>query len=250
MHLFYTDPSTILQDTIRIEGQEATHIGKVLRHGSGDIVHITDGNGQLIQAEILNISKSALQCRIISSKSFPRPLSFGITLAVGSLKSRDKMEWITEKAVELGIGRLVFMQTQYAEREKIRIDRLQGVAVSAMKQSLQCWLPSITAGIFDKVIAEMTESNTPIVLAHERESGTSPHDWTTIGDAKDAALFIGPEGGFSQEEVAMAENNGAKRVNLGPNRLRTETAAIHLLSVVRHYQQMQSPSNGVQLYGS
>jgi len=249
MQLFFFSGSGVSTgQQLTIDGQEAIHIGRVLRHSVGDLIFCTNGLGNFYHAQIQRVSKSEILTQVREHTVIPKPVFAGLTLAVGILKNRDKMEWIVEKAVELGVGSVCFLQTHHAEREKIRIDRFQAVAISAMKQSLQCWLPTVQVQTFPELLSSSNAASRPLLLAHEKTTDTSTGEYSKLAGAPELVLCVGPEGGFSEDEIAQSIQAGAFVTSLGPNRLRTETAAIHLLGVIRHHQEIDRPSRGITLY--
>lgn len=227
MQLFYD--SGVHPDTpeIILDGQEARHIVKVLRHVTGDHIHLTNGKGWLIDAVIRSVSTRSVVLESVQ-QTFTEPPSYRhITLGVGLLKNKDRMEWLAEKATEIGIGELVWLHTSRSERGAVRLDRMEAVMVSAMKQSLQTWMPDTRVLRFDDVVEEAVSGEKTIILAHEqaREKFNSAANL----EPQPVLLLVGPEGGFTQEEVENVVKSGGKSLLLGQNRLRTETAALTLL---------------------
>ena len=160
------------------------------------------------------------------------PKNFIIHIAISPTKNADRIEWFVEKAVELGIDEITLLECDHTERQHLKIDRLEKMAISAMKQSLKAKLPVIhpltsfrnivhTAGSVEKYIAHVDNEN-PNQLKNLIAAGSS------------YLVLIGPEGDFSDEELTLAENQGFKKISLGPSRLRTETAglaACHILNL-------------------
>lgn len=251
MQLFFCEPDAISNGSLCIDRQEALHISRVLRFQVGDTLQVTNGQGALFSAIITKCGKSEVFAQITLHKQFNRPSFAGLTLGVGILKNRDKLEWIVEKAVELGIGKLLFMHTDRSERDHIRLDRMRLVAVSAMKQSLQTWLPEIETRKFRDVVEESVADQKTLIVAHELTAHESNRTHTFLQKLNSSAhvtALVGPEGGFTSEEVSFADATAAHVIQLGPNRLRTETAAIHLLSIIRFHQELQGPPDGITLY--
>lgn len=132
------------------------------------------------------------------------------------------MEWLVEKCVEIGIDQITFIYCQHSERKKINMDRLEKVAISAMKQSQQVWLPKLRDTSFQQI---MTSSESQRFIAHV--DATNPfHLSQQATEGGTYLILIGPEGDFSEDELRTAQANGFRKVNLGPNRLRTETAGL------------------------
>lgn len=230
MNVFYAPSDHVIGDLIRLPEDEARHATQVLRIKPGEIVWVTDGCGNRYESHVLSIGKRSLELKIINrhfSSREPLPV-----LAVGMIKSRERLEWLVEKSVELGVSKLILMQTERSERTHVREDRLRAIQVSAMKQCLTSWLPELATGMsFEAVLEEGKSAYQPIFIAHEKAALESrmPHTDTPASPL----LLVGPEGGFSDREVQLAVDAGATMVWLGPRRLRAETAALAVLSKAR-----------------
>ena len=213
--------------------EESRHCVKVLRRKVGDRIVIVDGKGLKVQAEITEANPKKCQFRILDKEQQAPPVH-KIHIAVAPTKNQDRTEWFLEKAVEIGIQTIDFYFGTHSERKKLNLDRLEKKAVSAMKQSGQAFLPEINiyknlsallnsrTGIQDKFIAYVDFSNT----SHLADLATKNQS---------AIVLIGPEGDFSEDELQLALDNGYRKVSLGGNRLRTETAALaacHILNLV------------------
>ena len=229
MNLFYQP--LLAQGILHLDADESRHVVKVLRKKQGDRVTLTDGKGFFYEATIDH--PDSRECTFVISKKFQeRPRNFIIHIAISPTKNADRMEWFVEKAVELGIDEITLLECDHTERQHLKIDRLEKMAISAMKQSLKAKLPAIhpltrfrdliqAASSVEKYIAHVDNEN-PNHLKHLIAPGSS------------YLVLIGPEGDFSNEEVKLAENHGFKKISLGPSRLRTETAglaACHILNL-------------------
>lgn len=222
MNLFYTNPSDIQGNRVVIEGQEAIHISKVLRHSKGDQILVTDGKGNGYECKIFDIKKKSVYLEIlnIQSHSEPEPK---ITLCMGIIKKRDRLEFAVEKAVELGVSKIVLFEGEYSQKGNVREDRLESTAISAMKQSLRFYLPEI---VVEKNITEAISKhaqNSALIFADEtvEESNQDKKDLS-----EEYFLIVGPEGGFSSNEREIVKSFDPKYYSLGKFRLRAETAAI------------------------
>jgi 16S rRNA (uracil1498-N3)-methyltransferase len=151
-----------------------------------------------------------------------------VTLAVGVVKNPSRMDWLIEKCTELGIRKFIPIRSERSVHYTAKVDRWSALALAAMKQSLRCWLPQIAdVTDFTSLLAENTPYDLKVIL-HE---ATDPakhlqHIAAQKPGARSVLLLIGPEGGFSEEEVASAEQVGLLAASLGARRLRTETAAV------------------------
>lgn len=244
MQLFYSSGFDEHSDEIYIEGQEATHISKVLRHWVNDVIYVTNGRGVVAKGRISAIGKNRVEVASEQKKRIDRPVFSNITLGVGLIKHRDRLEWMLEKATEIGVGEIVLFASERSEKSNVREDRLQNIVLSAMKQSLQVWEPKLKITVFDEVIGGISE-NDMTLIAHEQANEVNNYysfealasEWKkSVGESAEIEkskrrinLLVGPEGGFSTSEVQKVVNKGGKTVVLGVNRLRTETAAVKLL---------------------
>lgn len=198
-----------------LDGDEAHH-AKVLRLSFGDEILVTDGRGLLCEAVI-----TADGFRITNQRTISRPYS--IHLFVAPTKNSDRIEWLVEKATEIGVSSITLVECKRSERTRINHDRLKKMAVSALKQSQQAWLPEIKPlAEFNEIVSTKFDQNFIAFVDHSNPDKLK--DLAARG--KSYGLLIGPEGDFTSEEVQSAINNGWKKVSLGPTRLRTETAAL------------------------
>lgn len=209
-------------DTVEIIGEEAKHCAKVLRARLGDEIYVTDGKGTLCHASIFEIDKECIKANIISREEQAAP-SYHLTVAVCPTKHASRIEWAVEKMVEIGVHRIIIMKTKRTERSNYKEKRLQKIILSAMKQSKNLYLPEL---ICDMPWSEVLTQEIPNkYIAHCED--VQSHLAKVCPVASDCMLAIGPEGDFTSDEVAMAQEKGWKEVNLGPTRLRTETAAVY-----------------------
>lgn len=221
MPLFYA-PDILTQP--ELPDEEAQHAIRVLRMAVGDELTITDGCGSFYQAEIATIQ--GRHCTVNIRQAQPQaPLWTGrLHLAIAPTKNLDRMEWLAEKATEIGVDELTFLCCRYSERRVIKTDRIRRVVVAAMKQSLKARLPQVNEMTdFTPFVTQPRSGQRFIAHCHP---GLKPHLHTCLSSGQDALVLIGPEGDFSEEEVARAIACGYQPVTLGPSRLRTETAAL------------------------
>ncbi|NNC82897.1 MAG: 16S rRNA (uracil(1498)-N(3))-methyltransferase [Flavobacteriales bacterium] len=201
-----------------LRGDEAMHAIKVLRSRVGDPIGLVNGKGLFVQGEILSVDKRSLDFKLMHSDLKEGPES-DFHLILAPTKSMDRLEWCLEKCTELGLSRLTLVISEHSERKKLRLDRLQRIALAAMKQSRSYFLPLIEGPQkFEDFIANTDMDQVMIAHCGEGERSAFTSEMNTV--------MIGPEGDFSKQEVEMAIEQGAKPVHLGPKRLRTETAAL------------------------
>jgi len=223
MQLFY-DPD--LQPGIhKLRDEEARHAFQVLRKREGDILDLVDGLGGWFTAEVTAISKRECLLDVTERRREESRANHRTTLLVAPTKNIDRFEWVLEKATEIGVDRIQPILTHHSERKRIRTDRLNRILESAMKQSLRAWLPELGELIPFRQAVEETHLNDLCLMAYLGEKET-PLLRNNYGRGDNVSIAIGPEGGFSAEEAAFAQVQDFNFVSLGPNRLRTETAAI------------------------
>ncbi|NUN71225.1 MAG: 16S rRNA (uracil(1498)-N(3))-methyltransferase [Bacteroidetes bacterium] len=231
---FYVPAEYIIDQHIAIEGEEARHIARVLRKQPGDMVWVVDGAGKAYEVVIRLVAPEMIECEIQFEHHHLHEPDIDVTLAVAQLKNPSRMDWIIEKATELGVRTIIPLQTERTIARSPKEERWNNIALAAMKQSGRCILPRIAppAGL-----AELLSESGPYdmkLIPYERTDHI-----LSIAEAlkhrkppRTAMILIGPEGGFTDEEVRMAEQTQFTQVSLGRRRLRTETAAVVALSWV------------------
>ena len=232
MRLFYN--KDLLEDDSRliIEREESRHMVRVLRKKVGDTIYVTNGKGVLFTTKIDVINKNNTELKIINSKKESKS-KFHINIAVAPTKNNDRIEWFIEKSTEIGINTISTILCEKSERKKIKMDRLEKITISAMKQSLQLHKPIIEELVSFEEFTRNCKSDNKFI-AHCKESEKLFLNNCKI-KAKTITVLIGPEGGFSDNEIGLAEKHGFISVSLGNNRLRTETAAIAATQILSAY---------------
>ncbi|NHN24287.1 16S rRNA (uracil(1498)-N(3))-methyltransferase [Flavobacterium jejuense] len=223
MQLFY-NPNIKKEDSFfTFDKEESKHIVKVLRKKESDIIQLSNGNGSLFTCEITIASDKKCQVKIVDSQ-FIEPKKYKVHLAVAPTKMNDKYEWFLEKATEIGIDEITPIICDHSERKVFKKDRAEKILQSAMKQSLQYYLPKINTPIsFLDFIKENHEDSKFIAHCEEQNKKSFKN---SIKINENILILIGPEGDFSLNEIALALKNNFIPVTLGNTRLRTETAAI------------------------
>jgi 16S rRNA (uracil1498-N3)-methyltransferase len=235
MHVFYqTDLS---QNHIILSEDESKHCVRVLRLKNGDEVDLADGKGTHAKAIIvddhpkkcvLQITQSTIHTQVESSGR-----DFYLHIVVAPTKNFDRMEWFIEKATEAGIDEITFIETENSERAKVNLERCEKIAVSAMKQSKQWYLPKINAlqkiadffkqDIQGAKFMAWCETDDTTLINKKINQLTSNH----------ITILIGPEGDFTEAEVKLAQQHQFVPVSLGKTILRTETAALYACFTVK-----------------
>ena len=239
MYHFYVEPEAVSSDTVRISGGDVNHIKNVLRMHPGEEIAILDGSGMEYRCEIESISDEILG-KVLEAKKTEAELSVRLLLFQG-LPKKDKMELIIQKAVELGVSEIIPVLTKRTvvkledkKKEQKKLERWQAIAEAAAKQSGRGIIPKVCEAVkFTEAVkqaGELDEALIPYELAEgmdeARERIRGLHGKRTIG------IFIGPEGGFEEEEIALAAKAGIHPITLGKRILRTETAGLCILSVI------------------
>lgn len=240
---FFVHPADVnIPHSITLRGEEAHHCIKVLRKAIGSRFYAVDGKGNEYLVELTQARKDSVDCSIIESKTRPTELPFNITLAQALIK-KDHFDLVVEKCTELGVRAIVPLETSRSlvEPGKNKIERWQKILLSAMKQSRRSVLPQLTDRLSFKEVVEKINVYDLKILFHEKSNlpvfdfvKTLPHRPEQI------LILIGPEGGFTDSEVAMAVEHGFISLSLGHRRLRSETAAICGVSL---FSNLNNPQN-------
>ena len=247
---------------VELPAEEATHALRVLRLKGGDEIFLMDGEGSFFRAEVTAASSKRCLYEIKEEMPQQRAWKGHIHLAIAPTKMMERIEWMAEKATEIGFDELSFLNCQFSERKVVKTPRIDKIVISAVKQSHKAWKPVVNELIsFKEFIqtprpgrkfichcyeeVEKKDFFTEIsgILNEAHAANESPNaDVATAAsesptaDAADITVLVGPEGDFSIDEVRLALENGYESVSLGTSRLRTETAglvAVHMAHIAR-----------------
>lgn len=230
--LFYCP--NILESPVLPE-EESYHCVRVLRTQEGETITITDGRGFFYDCELVQAHPK--QCIVVIHHRTEAAVnrSFLLHVAFAPTKQMDRNEWFLEKGTEIGIDRFTPLLCRYSERKEIKVERLQKIIVSAMKQSMQAYMPEIEPMIsFEALIKRPFQGRKFIAHCHDLPKEELIH---TYRKGENALILIGPEGDFSEEEVKRSVNLGFEPVSMGGTRLRSETAAlvsIHTIHLINN----------------
>lgn len=223
-HYFFAPDAATVNE---LPKEEARHAVRVLRMKPGDIIHLMDGKGMFFVAEITFAGSEKCIFNVLHSEKKEKAWTGKIHLAVAPTKMIGRMEWLVEKATEVGVDEITFLNCQFSERRKLRTDRLENIMISAMKQSRKPLKVKINDMIAFRDFVCQADGDRYIAHCfadHQRQ------DFFELLTAKpkgeNVTIMIGPEGDFSAEEVALSLEKGFLPVTLGESRLRTETAAL------------------------
>jgi 16S rRNA (uracil1498-N3)-methyltransferase len=232
MEYFYTPPHLIERQTLTIEGNEFSHLTHVMRKKVGDEVRVVDGKGNAYDAVISEISKRTARCAIHTHHSRLNEPDLDVTLAAGVLKNSSRFDFLVEKSTELSVNTIVPLITERTIPQRRRTERWKNLTLAAMKQSGRCVLPTVhELTSFEDFIAAPKPDSLKLI-PHERAEKPTISDLLRNQKNTSIILCIGPEGGFSDNEIEAAVKNGFAPVSLGTRRLRAETAAIVAVATI------------------
>ncbi|GLC80159.1 16S rRNA (uracil(1498)-N(3))-methyltransferase [Lacrimispora brassicae] len=239
MYYFFVDPDQIGGSMIRILGPDVNHIKNVLRMGAGEQILISNGVDRDYLCEVMEVASLEVTAKILSVEEGGVELPARLYLFQG-LPKGDKMELIIQKAVELGVYRIIPVETKRAvvrldkKKEESKLRRWRAVSESAAKQSKRLIIPEV-AGVmtFQQALAFAKELDmTVIPFEHAKDMAETKEILSNVKAGMSVGIFIGPEGGFEDSEMELAERLGAKQITLGKRILRTETAGLAIVSVL------------------
>lgn len=229
-NLFYQP--NISQGVLYLDPEESRHCTKVLRKRAGDTLHVTDGKGFLHTCKITDANPDKCVFKIESSEQ-EKPKNFRIHIAIAPTKNPDRTEWFVEKAIEIGVDEISFLACENSERTTVKTERIEKLAISALKQSLKTTFTKIhSIRTLQEFISASSSSEKFIAYVDQ----ANPYELFQVAKPKNSyTVLIGPEGDFSPDELELALKQGYKKVALGPSRLRTETAGVvacHTLNLI------------------
>lgn len=233
---FFYDPEVAGE----LPKEEAQHAMRVLRLGEGDEFLLMDGRGSFHRAEITTASNHRCLYRIVETRMQTPAWSGHLHVALAPTKLNDRIEWLAEKATEIGFDELSFLNCQFSERHVVKTERIDKILVSAMKQSHKAWKPVLNEMQDFKAFVRLPRVGQKFICHCYDEqdiagvAAEKPFLLEALQAGEDATVLIGPEGDFSVDEVRLALQQGYRSVTLGRSRLRTETAAlaaVHLMQI-------------------
>jgi len=250
LELFFAPPGNITRSHVRITGEELHHLRRVLRKRRGDVISVADGEGNFYRVRLLAVTDEGAEGEILEHIPLQGELPVEITLAQALIKGQ-RFDWLVEKATELGVRRIIPVLTRYtiAQASPVKRERWGRIALSAMKQSGRSVLPEITDALpLTEALRELSRADVKLIAHEQEESGQAPWAGSLAEPAasrrgqalrkfleqrpRHVALLVGPEGGFSPDELEQAIRVGFKTFCLGRRRLRSETASLMALSLI------------------
>jgi 16S rRNA (uracil1498-N3)-methyltransferase len=228
MNIFYTPD--IGGNFYTLEESESKHCIRVLRKASGDQLILVDGRGGYYEAVITDPNPKHCSVEVIREFQQFEKRGYSLHLAVAPTKNIERFEWMIEKATEIGVDEITPLLCEHSERKQVNIERLQKIVVSAMKQSLKAYLPSLNNLTNFETFLLQVQGDTKFI-AHCAD-GPKEQLFKSALPHKNVVVMIGPEGDFSISEIEKALSNGFSGVSLGNSRLRTETAGIVACEII------------------
>ncbi|MGD8189014.1 16S rRNA (uracil(1498)-N(3))-methyltransferase [Brevibacillus ginsengisoli] len=241
MQRYFIAPDQWMDEQVVITGDDVHHIVKVMRSEVGDQILVSDGAGRVASVRLTQIDPKEVRAQVVELLDEHREMPIQVTIGQG-LPKADKLEWILQKGTEMGA---YAFQTFSSERTVVKLDekkegkkleRWQKIVKEAAEQSHRAILPEVLSPTSFKSILEQGKSYSARIIAYEKEAAVGVKEvLSTLSPGDSLLVLIGPEGGFSVEEVAQAEAAGFVSVHLGPRILRTETASQYVLAAVSYH---------------
>jgi len=237
---FYAPPSAFREpDYVELPEEEAAHAVQVLRKRPGDEIVVVDGDGGWYRVRLDQLDRRKAAGKILERRREVGEPVYELSIGLSLLKSRHRFETFLEKAVELGVGEVLPLLTHRTEQRRFRVERARKILLAAMKQSGRSRLvrlaePQPLADVLRDNSVAPGSGQALTLIGHERTAPEHSLSLALAGQpsARTIRILIGPEGGFTEEEVAQARQAGYAPVSLGPRRLRAETAALVAASTV------------------
>lgn len=235
MNVFYLPNADV--GIISFPEDESKHMIKVLRMREGDAFCVTDGIGNLFDAELIDAHPKRASAQLTNKRKGYDNRNFKLSIAIAPTKLNERTEWFLEKATEIGIDEIILFASYHSERRAANVERFKKIIISAMKQSVKSKMPVINDLIsFDKLVKQDFDGQKFIAWIDDE---VNDNLCDLYKKNENVLVLIGPEGDFSKEEVELAKNNGFVPVSLGDARLRTETAAVVACHTIQLLNQMK-----------
>lgn len=226
MAVFYTPELKATSSSVFLEEQESRHLSRVLRKKVGNRVTLINGQGIRASGVLKHIAKSSVEVQVEEILQEAESPKYHCHLAVSPTKNIDRMEWFLEKATEVGLHEFTPILTHHSERRSLKLERLQKIAISAIKQSNQLFIPKINPLVSFREFLEASLARQQERYIAHCSDGSKASILTELTPASSYLILIGPEGDFSDMEIKGALQAGFEPITLGESRLRTETAAL------------------------
>ncbi|WP_289142249.1 16S rRNA (uracil(1498)-N(3))-methyltransferase [uncultured Brevibacillus sp.] len=236
MQRYFAEPHLFTEQEITIIGDDVHHIVNVMRARVGEEILVSDGAGKTVRAKLVSLSPKEVKADVVEVLGDESELPIRVTIGQG-LPKGEKMEWILQKGTELGAYSFFPFSSERtivkldAKKEAKKLERWRKIVKEAAEQSHRAVLPELLSPVSFREALQAASSYTKCAIAYEKEGSTTLHQVLEDMSVDDSLLvLVGPEGGFSADEVAQAEKMGFLTVSLGPRILRTETASQYILA--------------------
>jgi 16S rRNA (uracil1498-N3)-methyltransferase len=240
MQRYFVEPDLFTDDEITITGDDVHHIVNVMRAKEGEQILVSDGAGRTSRVRLTALTPKEVKGQVVEMLTEQTEMPVRITIGQG-LPKGEKMEWILQKGTELGAYSFFPFTSERtivkldAKKEAKKLERWRKIIKEAAEQSHRAVLPQLLPPASFRELLKQTQPYTHCAIAYEKEDGASLHQLLEMMKPEDSLLIlVGPEGGFSVEEVALAQAEGFFPVSLGPRILRTETASQYILSAASY----------------
>lgn len=222
MNLFYAPE--ISGDLFTLDKEESNHLVRVLRMKENDVVHFTDGKGFFYDCLIVDANPKKCVVSVENKYEGSHRRNFFLQIAIAPTKNNARFEWFLEKSTEIGIDTVTPLICAHSERKDVKTERLNKVITAAVKQSIKSFHPKLEVQQAFNFFVKQPFDGQKFIAYVDKDNELSLSKAYLPGN--NALVLIGPEGDFSPEEIELAKKNGFAPINLGPSRLRTETAGI------------------------
>lgn len=230
MQLFYAPSLLPSEEFFTLDKDESHHVVKVLRMVEGETLLATNGRGVMVRGRIALASPSGVSVRVEQTLEDDQRRPYRLHIAVAPTKSNDRMEWLLEKATEIGVDRITPLICARSERRVYNRERGEKIIISAGKQSLKATFPQLDPPTDFRTFLRQTASSSACCLMAHCMEGERQQAASLLARSQDSIVLIGPEGDFTPEELDAALKAGYVPVSLGQARLRTETAALYAVA--------------------
>lgn len=232
MDYFFCPPDKITKDSVLIDGEEFSHLVHVMRKRDGDTIRVVDGRGTAYEVILKELKKKQAAGKILAAYPNHNEPRVKLTLAAGILKNPSRFDFLVEKTTELGVCEIIPLKTERTIPAHAKTDRWQKLALAAMKQCGRGYLPHVRElTSLDDLLENSGKYDLRLVGHEETEFTASLQSHFAISH-KTVLVLVGPEGGFSEQEIEMCLAKGCAVFSLGERRLRSETAAVAAASLI------------------
>lgn len=248
MQRYFAPPHLFTDHEVTIQGDDVHHIVNVMRARVGEEILVSDGAGRTARAKLALLSPKEVKAEVVEWLTEQRELPIRVTIGQG-LPKGEKMEWILQKGTELGAYSFFPFSSERtivkldAKKEAKKLERWRKIVKEAAEQSHRAVLPELLPPATFREVLKAAKEYTRCAIAYEKEGSTTLHQVLEEMSVEDSLLvLVGPEGGFSTDEVAQAESMGFLTVSLGPRILRTETASQYVLACASYHFERKGTS--------